>query len=139
MSDYGNDSLFDLAGTNSFVGGAGNDFVFAGSADGAQTINAGDGNDTILLLGRTFASSITTGAGSDVVELLNADAGTETITVTDFTAGAGGDQFVLSSAEGSLGSRRAATGIGTWRLLPAGARAARRRPERPVRAVRARS
>ncbi|HEY5722156.1 MAG TPA: Ig-like domain-containing protein [Allosphingosinicella sp.] len=98
----GNDELTDLAGTNSFDGGAGNDNIQAGSADGAQTIDGGGGNDTIRHYYRYGASVITTGAGSDTIEIANADQGTEAITVTDFTAGSGGDLFRLDGDDGAL-------------------------------------
>jgi VCBS repeat-containing protein len=98
----GDDFLSDLAGTNSFVGGLGDDQIIAGSADGAQTINGGDGNDSIRQYYRNFASTITTGSGSDTIELAHADQGTAAITVTDFTPGAGGDMFQLSGDDGSL-------------------------------------
>jgi VCBS repeat-containing protein len=98
----GDDYLADTAGINSFVGGLGNDQIVAGSADGAQTIDAGGGSDTIRLYYRDFASTITTGAGSDTIEIAHADQGSATVTVTDFTPGTGGDMFKLSGDDGSL-------------------------------------
>ena len=100
--DSGNDYLHDLAGTNSFNGGIGNDLIEAGSADGAQTIDGGDGNDDIRHYYRHNASTITTGAGIDTVEIAHADQGEEAIVVTDFTAGAGGDIFRLGGDDGAL-------------------------------------
>ena len=98
----GSDSLTDLAGTNSFSGGAGDDQIEAGSADGAQTIDGGDGNDTIRHFYRYNGGTITTGLGRDTIEIANADQGSEAITITDFTAGAGGDIFRLSGDNGAL-------------------------------------
>jgi VCBS repeat-containing protein len=98
----GADTLTDFAGTNSFAGGIGNDFIFAGSSDGAQTIDGGDGDDTIRHYYRSSASTITTGSGSDTIELAYADVGTAAITVTDFTTGTGGDMVRLSGDDGSL-------------------------------------
>jgi VCBS repeat-containing protein len=98
----GNDVLSDSSGTNTFAGGLGDDLIIASAFDGSQTIDGGDGNDTIHLDYRLFASTITTGTGSDTIELLYADVGTEAVTVTDFTAGAGGDMFQLQGDDGSL-------------------------------------
>jgi VCBS repeat-containing protein len=98
----GADSLSDLVGTNSFTGGLGQDEIVAGSTSGAQTIDGGGDDDTIVHYYRNFASTITTGAGSDTVELAYADQGSAAITVTDFTAGAGGDRFRLSGVDGAL-------------------------------------
>ncbi|HEV7659671.1 MAG TPA: Ig-like domain-containing protein [Allosphingosinicella sp.] len=98
----GDDSLSGGAGTNVLNGGGGNDFITADSSDGAQTIDGGDGDDTIVHYYRHNASTITTGAGSDTIELAYADQGSAAIIVTDFTAGAGGDMFRLSGADGAL-------------------------------------
>ena len=98
----GDDFLGDLAGTNSFAGGLGNDRIVAGSADGAQTIDGGDGDDVIRHHYRSAASTITTGVGRDTIELAYADVGAAAIAVTDFTAGAGGDMLRLSGDDGSL-------------------------------------
>jgi len=98
----GDDNLADYFGANSFAGGLGNDLIIADSSDGAQTIDGGDGNDIIRHYYRLNASTITTGAGSDTIEIAYADQGEEAITVTDFTAGAGGDVFRLSGDEGAL-------------------------------------
>ncbi len=98
----GDDFLSDTSGTNSFVGGMGGDQIFAASSDGAQTIDGGGGNDTIRHYYRSSASTITTGAGSDTIELAHANVGTAVITVTDFTAGAGGDVLRISGGDGSL-------------------------------------
>ena len=96
------DFLSGGLGTNSLTGGLGNDQIVANSTDGAQTIDGGGGNDTIRHFYRSSASTITTGSGSDSIEIAHADVGTAVITVTDFTAGAGGDVFRLSGADGSL-------------------------------------
>jgi len=98
----GNDFLSDSAGTNSFAGGGGNDLIETSSTDGAQTINGGDGDDTIRHYYRLNASTITTGLGSDTIEIAFADQGTAAISITDFTAGTGGDIFRLSGDEGAL-------------------------------------
>jgi len=98
----GGDFLSGGLGTNTLTGGLGDDQIIADSTDGAQTINGGEGNDTIRHYYRSSASTITTGTGSDTIEIAHADVGTETIVVTDFTAGAGGDVFKLSGDDGSL-------------------------------------
>ncbi|MGZ8286342.1 MAG: beta strand repeat-containing protein [Allosphingosinicella sp.] len=98
----GDDTLSDFSGTNSFVGGIGNDFIFAGSSDGVQSIDGGDGDDTIRHYYRSSASVITTGSGSDSIELAYADVGSEAIRVTDFTPGSGGDRLRLLGDDGSL-------------------------------------
>ena len=98
----GDDTLSGDAGTNVLTGGAGNDYIVADSSDGAQTIDGGDGDDTIIHYYRYAASTIATGSGSDTIELAYADQGSAAITVTDFTAGAGGDMFRLSGADGAL-------------------------------------
>jgi Ca2+-binding RTX toxin-like protein len=98
----GDDSLSGDAGTNVLSGGAGNDYITADSTDGPQTVDGGDGDDTIVHYYRSSASTITTGSGSDTIELAHADQGSAAIIVTDFTAGAGGDMFRLSGADGAL-------------------------------------
>ncbi|HYD23824.1 MAG TPA: Ig-like domain-containing protein [Croceibacterium sp.] len=98
----GDDFLSDVGGTNSLVGGLGNDFIVAASSGGIQTINGGDGNDTVIHYYRDSASTITTGTGSDTIELAHANLGAAAITVTDFTPGAGGDVFRLGGDDGSL-------------------------------------
>jgi VCBS repeat-containing protein len=98
----GSDILFDFFGVNGFIGGLGNDQITAGSTDGAQTIDGGDGDDTIIHYYRSSASTITTGSGSDTIELAYVNIGAAAITVTDFTAGAGGDIFRLSGVDGAL-------------------------------------
>ncbi|MFL6845762.1 MAG: Ig-like domain-containing protein [Allosphingosinicella sp.] len=98
----GDDFLSGGLGINTLTGGIGNDHIVADSTDGAQTINGGDGNDDIRHYYRSSASTITTGAGRDTIEIAHADVGTAAITVTDFTAGAGGDVFRLSGNDGPL-------------------------------------
>jgi VCBS repeat-containing protein len=98
----GDDSLSGGTGTNELSGGGGNDSIVADSTDGVQTIDGGDGDDTIIHYYRHNASIITTGLGSDTIEIAYADQGSAAIIVTDFTAGAGGDMFRLSGADGAL-------------------------------------
>jgi S-layer protein len=76
----------DITGTtgaNVIVGTGYADTIRGG--EGADTITGGAGNDTI-----------TTGAGADTIAIASAD-GTDT--VTDFTAGTGGDKFAATGLE----------------------------------------
>ena len=98
----GNDVLSGGAGANVLNGGLGDDQILADSSSGGQTIDGGDGDDFIRLDTRGFASVVTTGAGSDTIELLHADVGTAAVTVTDFTAGAGGDVVQIDGDDGAL-------------------------------------
>ncbi|HEV2818680.1 MAG TPA: Ig-like domain-containing protein [Allosphingosinicella sp.] len=98
----GQDSLSGGLGTNVLNGGLGNDQITADSTDGAQTIDGGDGDDTIIHYYRSAGSTITTGLGRDTIQLAYANIGAAAITVTDFTAGSGGDIFQLEGGDGAL-------------------------------------
>ena len=115
----GNDFISDYLGNNKIDAGAGDDFVLS-YTDGAQTITGGSGNDNIsgssssniaLTIidggdGRDDISyydfgtadvSLTGGAGSDIIHPGTTFAGAGTVTVNDFTAGAGGDVLDFSN------------------------------------------
>jgi len=79
----GKDYIVGTAGANSLDGGAAADVILGG--DGADTITGGGGADTI-----------TTGNGADTI-VHAASSGVDTI--TDFTAGAGGDVFDATGFE----------------------------------------
>ena len=86
----GNDTVFGGNGSDSIVGGIGDDYLDGG--EGIDTISGGNGNDT--LVGNTGDDLLTGGAGSDMFEWFTGDS---TDTITDFTSGAGNDQFALPS------------------------------------------
>jgi Ca2+-binding RTX toxin-like protein len=93
----GNDTLDDKDGSNSFYGGDGNDTITITDAKLTQAvIDGGAGNDSITVDYRTANQTITTGSGSDVIHLNHPGGGTGIVSVTDFTAGAGGDVMDLS-------------------------------------------
>lgn len=74
----GNDTLTGGAGTQLLFGGAGND-----------TLLGGPGDDH--LVGGAGADTLTGGAGADVFGWRGGELGTGVDTITDFTAGTGGD------------------------------------------------
>jgi hypothetical protein len=82
--DAGDDTLNGGAGDDLINGGAGNDTIVANG--GADTISTGTGVDVVR-----FATATTTLATPDVTD----------VTVTDFTAGAGGDIIDLGDATGA--------------------------------------
>jgi Ca2+-binding RTX toxin-like protein len=84
----GDDIAYGGNGTDSIDGGIGNDYLDGG--EGVDTISGGDGTDTIV--GGTGDDSLTGGTGSDRFVWFSGD-GTDII--TDFTSGAGNDQFAL--------------------------------------------
>jgi RTX calcium-binding nonapeptide repeat (4 copies)/Domain of unknown function (DUF4214) len=111
----GKDTITGGAGADSIDGGAGNDSI-VGSA-GNDTVLGGAGNDTITILeslSLNGTDTITTGAGADTIDATavlkaNVDllkAGQTLFTVTDFTAGAGGD--ILSLDLSNIGTYVAA-------------------------------
>jgi VCBS repeat-containing protein len=154
--DYGDDELYGEEGDDVLSagpgndlldGGAGNDKLYASYSGGTTTIRAGDGddqifgnnnngvtlqidggagNDIVEIDYRTAQTTITTGAGSDILKVKNPAFGSITIVVTDFTAGAGGDQINLDgvltviSANGWDGSSNP-FGSGFLRLVQDGA------------------
>ncbi|MEY4754145.1 MAG: hypothetical protein RJA44_1820, partial [Pseudomonadota bacterium] len=105
----GNDIITNGGRANSawvLNGGAGDDRIEIGGQ--FHLINAGSGNDTIdfqVDAYHTGTGIVTTGAGSDTIELSVAAVldGRVAPVITDFSAGAGGDRFDLSSVNASLG------------------------------------
>jgi len=97
----GNDTLTSSGNGDTIDGEGGADTI--NSAAGADTISGGAGNDTIQVRA-AGADSITLGTGIDTVRIgtavTNQTPDITTITVTDFTAGAGGDVFDLGDADG---------------------------------------
>lgn len=81
------DSITSNAGADSIHGGDGDDTISGG--DGNDTINGGNGADSIT--GGDGLDTITTGSGIDIITF--GTAATSRDTVTDFTAGTGGDQI----------------------------------------------
>ena len=77
----GDDQLTGTSGPDQIYGLGGNDGIYG--AGGADTIDAGSGNDKITA---GAGSVITTGDGQDTIESNFAS-----VTITDFTPGAGGD------------------------------------------------
>jgi Ca2+-binding RTX toxin-like protein len=68
------------------------DTVTGGNGD--DTISTGAGND--IINGTCGTDTITSGAGSDVIRLTDQnDNATDLMTITDFTAGTGGDQLEI--------------------------------------------
>jgi Ca2+-binding RTX toxin-like protein len=126
LGGAGNDLLRADSGSDSLRGGDGDDdlratldggvsFMYGDAGDdllgimysygrGAVSIDGGSGNDTVVAYAGTASSNVATGgAGSDTYELIHGDAG---LTITDFTAGIGGDiidvdYFVESALNGS--------------------------------------
>jgi len=88
--------------TATIEGGDGNDQVsFDVSSAGAATIDLGAGADLVALKAVTGTARITLGTGQDVVEidsLLLLTGPGRAATVTDFQAGAGGDNVVWTAA-----------------------------------------
>jgi Ca2+-binding RTX toxin-like protein len=119
----GNDSLLGGLGNDRFAiwnagnttldGGGGNDFIFWGSGSGKLeggdgddifqlqlnsldrlSLQGGAGNDLIIIdMGTSFGLTATGGAGADTYKLNERAATSNSLIVTDFTAGAGGDRL----------------------------------------------
>ncbi len=88
----GNDTLTGAGGVDSIQGGAGTDTIVG--AAGADSLNGGD--DADILQGDAGADTITTGNGADTVVLTTVAASSANAdTVSDFTAGSGGDQLEM--------------------------------------------
>jgi VCBS repeat-containing protein len=121
----GNDTLDDKDGSNSFYGGDGNDTITINDAKLTQAvIDGGAGNDSITVDYRTANQTITTGSGSDVIHLFHPGTGTSIVSVTDFTAGAGGDVMDISGLTGAssgLAAGKDPFANGFLRLLQNGA------------------
>ncbi|MBY0239489.1 MAG: type I secretion C-terminal target domain-containing protein [Burkholderiaceae bacterium] len=92
----GDDIFYAGAGNDTLFGGAGNDSISITGNDGERaveiTLSGGDGNDVVeFRSGRTATHVVVSGGqGSDTYRLLGASS-TLTLTVEDFSAGAGGD------------------------------------------------
>jgi Ca2+-binding RTX toxin-like protein len=86
-----------LSGGGSVLGGAGDDLIYVHSG-GATVFDGGEGNDTLQTgdYNETLNATMTGGGGSDIFRIAShAIYLNGTYTVTDFTAGAGGDQIDL--------------------------------------------
>jgi uncharacterized delta-60 repeat protein len=92
VGDNNLNALNGTSGNDLIQGLGGADIINAGS--GIDVIDAGDGNDTVRYSG---TATITGGTGSDTFVLSAAAAaiGNAAIHITDFAAGAGGDQLDL--------------------------------------------
>lgn len=88
----GNDILRGDEGADSILGGAGNDDLY--DLVGQNTLIGGDGNDLFRIA--ASGDSITGGAGADTFQFQEIIYSTIVSTVTDFTAGAGGDVVDLT-------------------------------------------
>jgi hypothetical protein len=104
-SGAGNDTITSSGNGDTIDGEGGADTIK--SVAGADTITGGAGNDTIEVRA-AGADSITLGTGIDTLRIgtavTNQTPDIQTITVTDFTAGAGGDVFDLGDANGDDGA-----------------------------------
>jgi Ca2+-binding RTX toxin-like protein len=76
-------------------GGAGNDILSVRLFNASTVhVNGGDGDDLVQMLDNWGDIRITTGAGRDRIDLSGWIPGEPPITITDFTAGADGDQIL---------------------------------------------
>ncbi|NVM79694.1 Ca2+-binding RTX toxin-like protein [Duganella sp. SG902] len=125
----GNDRLNGGAGNDTLQGGAGNDTLSASDA-GLDSLDGGDGDDTFVYKGSGAPVSIATGGGGrDVyqpsMENYYYGLGTLNMKVTDFMAGAGGDQIdltqMLSSGTSYQGGNPFSAELGYARLQQVGA------------------
>ncbi|WP_292933770.1 hypothetical protein [Novosphingobium sp. PASSN1] len=125
LGGAGDDHLIALAdGSDSFASGEGNDLIelsgsYSATASGKMTVNASTGDDTVKVEGDRFTLTADLGAGNDRIifsampyggttltlgdgtDTVTLDAVLEayernTITITDFRPGAGGDVFDLA-------------------------------------------
>jgi len=108
----GNDILTAAAGGDTIYGEGGNDTL--NGAGGADTLSGGAGND--IIDGNAGADTITTGTGIDTI-IRNGDGSTDgSDTITDFTAGTGGDIIDLQTngaEDTDTGSEVTTTSFGT--------------------------
>lgn len=92
----GNDQIqvFSFGDAPSVYGGDGNDWITVngGMSPWNMILDGGAGNDTINA-GESSAGKVTTGAGSDLVII----APGQSIEITDFTAGVGGDRLEMGN------------------------------------------
>jgi Ca2+-binding RTX toxin-like protein len=91
----GASTLTGNAAANLIIGGTGNDTVSGGTANdtlmgGAGADSLSGGNDNDLMIGGQGADTLAGGVGVDTFRYFAGDA-TATDTITDFTAGVGGD------------------------------------------------
>ena len=91
--DAGDDTLDGGGGADTISAGDGNDKIYGG--DGVDTISGGAGNDVIY--GNSGADIISGGAGSDTFIYGQAEYSSLADTITDFSAGNGGDKIDLTS------------------------------------------
>jgi Ca2+-binding RTX toxin-like protein len=96
------DLLTGDANGNSLQGNDGNDSLDGG--DGDDQLNGGKGNDSILggaghdnLYGDAGDDTLTGGADSDYFQVRESSSDTSVDTITDFTAGAGGDNLSITT------------------------------------------
>ncbi|TFW16539.1 tandem-95 repeat protein [Massilia arenosa] len=89
--DDGDDVLSDDAGSNRMYGGDGNDTFNSWNSSSHQLFDGGAGDDRFTIQFLVSDHTVTTGSGRDTLYVDRAYAGSGVITVTDFTAGAGGD------------------------------------------------
>jgi Ca2+-binding RTX toxin-like protein len=90
------DTLTGVAGADTLTGGLGDDIL--DGAAGNDVITGGAGADTIT--GGNGVDTLTGGTGADKFVLATVSAHRDTI--TDFTAGGGGDQLQISAAQTTL-------------------------------------
>jgi Ca2+-binding RTX toxin-like protein len=124
--DAGNDQLIFYRGSGLADGGAGDDRIWVGLSSYDATAQAvevrgGDGNDTVYLRGgsKTASATIAGGSGSDTY-VTGSLSLSMPATVTDFTAGAGGDLIDVSDLLLSTSGNPFAAN-GSVRLLQRGA------------------
>lgn len=121
----GDDRITLAAGTGLLDGGDGNDSltvtVYGASASGVIEVRGGAGDDVVSigLYGGAVDVVAEGGAGSDVFRLFEAPRG-GSITITDFTAGRGGDVLSLTELAATVGANPFAGG-GNLRLVQRGA------------------
>lgn len=112
----GHDTLVGGFGQDTLMGGTGNDrieYTFSqGRLPGAMTANGGDGDDTffMILMNSLASARVTGGTGIDTYDLaIQYALVPHWYTVTDFTAGAGGDRIDFTTYLDNLHYNRYAT------------------------------
>ncbi|MDB2439626.1 hypothetical protein N9W89_13015, partial [Hellea sp.] len=109
MGGSGDDTLFHIDRDRfdiEFFGGVGNDTVeiHFGNIDSEFLLDLGEGNDTLQIgEGRTSGDGnyqVTLGAGQDIIIM---DHVPETLVITDFETGDGGDIFLFNAFENIFG------------------------------------
>jgi VCBS repeat-containing protein len=103
----GDDYLSDSQGVNALYGGAGNDTIDMNGSSALSVIDGGSGSDLFYVYGSGNAQTITTGADSDLIYYYYPTSASAVVTVTDFTAGTGGDRLdinnIVSYSSGYVG------------------------------------